>query len=57
MSKADGLFVNMCREILDHGFLPKARKSEPDGKTVLPPTQSRPLVLSIDMICRMSFLL
>lgn len=39
MSRADELFVQNCRDILENGVWDTDRRSAPAGRTVLPPTQ------------------
>lgn len=38
MSRADALFLQNCRDILDHGVWDTDLPSVPIGRTVLPPT-------------------
>ena len=38
MSRADALFLQNCRDILDHGVWTQTCPSVPIGRTVPPPT-------------------
>ena len=38
MSRADALFLQNCRDILDHGVWDTDLPVRPIGRTVLPPT-------------------
>ena len=38
MSKADLIFIEMCKDILENGFLMKEPMSDPGGRTMSQPT-------------------
>ena len=55
MSKADIIFIDMCRDILENGYTTEGQKVRPVWEDGTPAYTIKSSGLSIAMICRKSF--